>query len=339
MAIKAGIQRDGRGNLIGSQYTFAGMNNIINPTNLTIESGRVVDGVNVDFDNTNSATVRSGYTLAYSGAFHSAYTNDTKTAAYMVSDGWIYQFDGSSPPYAIIQVSNNDPMEFCQVNDVMVYSNGTDFGVIGGVFSQQRTYSPDFKISTPGGRNLEFYNGRLYFSRENSLYCTDTFDVEHMDVRFNRVGTFPHTITMCKRVEDGLWIGTEKYIYFLKGDDLIASSSPYEGAKGGFYQSIVAKAGVVYGTACKTNAEYIPEAQTTNNVIIFLTTAGICSGGNSGKYTNHSFNEMTFDVGTRGVGFIKTDHGISQYVVTFDMDDGYEYNPYAYNLTFDINTL
>ena len=327
MANAPGIQRDPQGNLKGCQYTFSGMNTIIDPSNLDVSTGRVVDGINVDFDNTNSVNIRRGYVLDYSGSFHSGWSTDDKSTAYMVSSGWIYEFDGLGAPYAIIQLSNNNKVEFCQVNDVVAYSNGVDFGVIGGNFNQKSLYSPNFKSNTLGGRCLEFYNGRLYFSRGNSLYCTDTFDIEHVDVRFTHVATFQNTITMCKRVEDGLWIGTERYVYFLKGDDIRV---------GGFEQIIVAKAGVVYGTACKTNAEYIPEAQNINNVVIFLTTQGICSGGNGGKYVNHSFNEMSFDVGASGTATIHTSMGISQYIVVVDMDSEYEYNPYVVDIDIPI---
>ena len=328
-ANRSGIQRDWQNKLTGCQYIFSGMNNIIDPTNLDLEQGKVVDAINVDFDNTNSANRRVGYVQAFAGTFHSGWSTDDKSVAYMVNSGWIYEFDGSDAPYPIIQVSNNNKMEFCQVNTVVVYSNGVDFGIIGGVNDQVRVYSPEFKTATQGGRNLEFYNGRLYYSRGNTLYCSDVFDVEHTDIRFNRVATFQHTITMCKRVEDGLWVGTEKYVYFLKGDDI---------REGGFEQTIIAKAGVVYGTACKTNAEYVPEAQTINNVVLFLTTAGICSGSNSGKYINHSFNEMSFDVGASGTATIRNEHGISQYVTCFDIDSSYEYNPYSYDIPLDVNT-
>ena len=333
MAKQIGVQRDWQNKLTGCQYVFAGMNNIIDPTNLDLETGKVVDGINVDFDNTNSANTRTGYTRRFAGTFHSGWNNDTKTLAYMVKDGWIYEFDGTAAPYALIPVTTNDRMEFCQVNDVIAYSNGTDFGVIGGVNNQRGLYSPEFKQATIGGRCLEFFNGKLYFARSNNLYCTDTFDVEHVDVRFSHVATFQHTITMCKRVEDGIWVGTEKYVYFLN------KIKTYIGEDNGFAQVIVAKAGVVYGTAGKTNAEYVPEAGNTNNVVIFLTTSGICSGGNGSKYTNHSFNEMSFDVGTSGTATIKTDHGISQYIVCVNMDSGYEYNPYSYDIPTSVDTI
>ncbi len=334
MISKAGVQRDYKGTLTGCAYAFGGINNIIDPSNIDIDQGKVVDAINIDFDNTNSASRRYGYSRFYApltGYFHSGWSNDAKTVAYMVKDEWIYELDiDDTLPLAIIEVTPNLRMEFVQVNDVIAYSNGVDFGIIGGSSSQTRTYSPEFKAATKGGRCLEFYNGRLYFARGNSLYCTSTFDIEHVDVRFTRVATFQNTITMCKRVEDGLWLGTERYVYFLRGDDL---------QEGGFEQIIVAKAGVVYGTACKTNAEYIPEAQATNNVVIFLSSAGICSGSNSGKYINHSFNEVTFDTGVSGTATIRTEHGISQYVVCFDTDANYEFNPYSFDIPIDVNTI
>jgi len=327
MAIASGIRKNSRtGDLEGCQYTFSGMNNITDPTNLDVSTGRVVSGINVDFDDDNSASLRRGYTVEYSGSYHSGWSNDDNTVAYLVSGGWIYEFDSKGAPYAIIQLSNNNHCEFCQVNDVVVYSNGTDFGVIGGTFNQRQTYSPEFKRATLGGRCLEFYNGRLYFARGNSIYCTDTFDIEHVDVRFSHVATFQHTATMCKRVEDGLWIGTEKYVYFLAGEDITS----------GFKQTIVAKAGVVYGTACKINAEDIPKAQNTNTLVMFLTTGGICSGGNGGKYINHSFNEMSFDVGASGTATIHSYMGVSLYVVVVETDSEYNYNPYVTDIEIPI---
>jgi hypothetical protein len=336
MATKPGIKRDNQNRLIGAQYIFGGMNNIIDPTCLELETGKVIDGVNVDFDNLDAASLRRGYTIVYSGSFHSGWNNNEKTTIYMVSNSWIYEFDGEGAPYAIIQLSNNNRCEFCQVNNVVAYSNGVDFGIIGGEFKQKRTYSPDFKKATIGGRCLEFFNGRLYFAIGNSLHCTDAFDVEHVDVRFNRVATFPHTITMCQRVSDGLWVGTEQYVYFLEGTDIIGSSSPWEGAKGGYRQNIVAKAGVVYGSACKINSEFIPEAQNTHTVILFLTTKGICSGGNSGKYFNHSFNEMSFDANVSGIATVINVDGLSQYVVVVDVDEKFEYNPFSVDIDIPV---
>jgi len=326
MAIGPGIQHDPQGQLKGCQYTFSGMNNITDPINLDVTTGKVVDGINVDFDDENSAITRRGYTVEYTGSYHSGWNNDDGTTAHMISGGWIYEFDGEGAPYAIIQLSNNNHCEFCQVNDVVVYSNGTDFGVLGGSFNQRQTYSPKFKTATLGGRCLEFYNGRLYFARGNSIYCTDTFDVEHVDVRFSRVATVQHTITMCKCVEDGLWIGTEKYVYFLAGKDI----------REGFIQTIVARAGVVYGTACKINTEDIPKAQNTNSGVVFLTTGGICSGGNSGKYINHSSTDVSFDVGTSGTATISTTKGISQYKVVVNTGDASDYNPYVVDIDIPI---
>lgn len=329
-ASRPGIQRDWQQKLTGCFYGFGGINNVIDPSNLDIEKGELVDAVNVDLDNTNSASRRAGYVRRLAGNYHSGWSNDSNTLSYFVSDSIVYEWDGVNVPIPIEFLSSNNRCEFCQVNNVVAFSNGIDFGVIGEERTQTRTYSEEYKRNTLGGRNLEFYNGRLYFSRSNTLYYTDNFDVEHMDARFNKVATLPHTITMCKRVEDGLWVGTEKFVYFFSGDD------PREG---GFRQHIVAKSGVVYGTACKTNATYLPEAQTTNNVVVFLTSQGICSGGNGGKFTNHSFNTVSIDAGLTGSATIRTEHGISQYIVCFDTDSGVEYNPYSIEIPLQINTI
>lgn len=340
MLDKVGPQRNSNGQLIGCRYMFNGINNQYDPSTIKIEDGKVIDAVNVYFDNANAVIRRLGYSRLYSGDYKYAWNNDTKSCAYMVKDFSIYLFDGVNAPYPVATITNNIlPMEFLQINDIVVYSNTVDFGILGGVNNQKKTYSPDFKINTFAGRCLEYYHGRLYLSVNNTLYCTDTFDIEHMDIRKNHVATFPHTITMCKRVVDGLWIGTEKYVYFLQGDDIIETSSPYNDMKGGFTQHQIIKASVLYGTACKVNSEFLPEAQCTDHLVVFLTSEGICSGGNTGKFMNHSFNEVSFDTGVNGTATIVYIDGTAQYIVSFDMDAGYYFNPYINELTLNVTEM
>jgi len=329
-APKAGIQRDWQQKLTGCQYAFAGIDNITDPSNLDISQGKVVDGFNAYFDNTNSAKRRAGYILRQPGKYHSGWNNDLKTIAYMIKDEFIYAFDGSTPYVVAAITMGHLRMEFCQVNNVVAYSNTVDFGIIGGSNTQQGIYSQLYKRPVLGGRTLEFYNGRLYFSRGNNLYCTDTFDVEHVDVRHARVATFPHTITMCRRVEDGLVVGTEKFIYFLSGNDILDA---------GFEQITIAQAGVIYGTSCRINAEYVPESQARDTLVIFLSTAGICTAAPGGHYVNHSFKEVSFDIGSEGTALVRNERGVVLYTVCFDLDSSFDYNPYKYSIALDINQL
>lgn len=328
-ANEPGFKKDSQGKIERATFNFAGMNNIIDPADIDISKGEVIDGLNVDFNTMNNVSVRDGYSQVTSGTFyHSGWNNITRTRAYFVSNSIIYEWDGVNPPIALLTLSNNNQVEFCQVNNAVAYSNGVDFGIFGDNFTQTRTYSSQFKAATLGGRCLEFYNGRLYFSRVNSLYCTDTFDVQHVDVRWNRVAIFPHAITMCKFVDDGLVIGTTEYLYFLKGDDILTGGMAYT-SRAGFKEHILAKAGVIYGSVVKINSEYMPEAQGIESLVVFLTTKGICSVANDGKYMNHSYNTVSFDVGQWSTGFVRIVEGSPYYTVCFKQDSEIDYTPYS----------
>lgn len=326
MSIKAHVNRDYKDALTGASYMFFGLNNVLDPYNLPIEKGWVPRAENVDIDNTNSISRRVGYTSKISTtSAHSGWSNNVD--AYYVDDAFLKSFnDNTSSTIDILTSSAR--MWYVQANDVVVYSNGTDSGMIGGTFTQTATYSPDFKISTSLGTNLEFYNGRVYHAKNNSVYCTDIFDIEHSDVRHQHVATFKDKVTMIRRVEDGLYIGTLGWTYFLAGNDII---------EGGFEQQTIADYGVILGTDVSSTGDFFPESKARNQIVIWTSTRGICTGGASANFINHSIGIVSIPEVNQGAGLLRDINGIRQYIVTL-IGDPTEYNPYP-DIAFDTNIV
>lgn len=326
MSFKAKIHRDYKEQLTGASYMFAGLNTIIDPYNLPIDKGWLPVANNVDIDNSNSVSRRNGYTQKIASTnCHSGWSNND--IALFVKDGTLVSFNGATTNLVDI-VNGNLHMWYTQVNDVIVYSNGIDWGIIGGVNKQETTYSPDFKINTEFGTNLEFYNGRVYHAKQNSVYCTDVFDIEHSDLRHQNIATFKDKITMIRRVEDGLYIGTESMTFFLKGNDIV---------DGGFSQLIIADYGVVLGTDISTNGEYFPNSKSNNQIAVWTSERGICSGGANGNFVNHSITTISVPECTQGAALLRDIGGFRQYITTLTGSTD-EYNPYP-QPTFDINSV
>lgn len=326
MSIKARIDRDYQDALKGVTYMFAGLNNVLDPYNLPIDKGWLPKADNVDIDNTNSISRRGGYTSVISTTTaHSGWSNGTK--AYYVDNSYLKEFNGTSATIVDI-VSQSLPMYYCVCNDVIAYSNGVEYGYIGGTNSQISTYSPTFKEESQLGTLLEFYNGRLYHVKENSLFCTDVFDLEHSDVRHKHVLTVKSAITMVKRVEDGLYVGSELETHFLKGDDIV---------EGGFTLEIVCDYGVILGTAVSSVGEYFPESKSSGPIAIWTSKRGICTGGSGGNFKNHSLGIVSIPETKQGCALIRDIDGYRQYLTTIGTNTT-EYNPYP-TPTFDVNTI
>lgn len=326
MAIKGGISTDYRGTLQGATYMFAGLNNIIDPYNLPLDKGWLPKADNVDIDNTNSISRREGYVSRLTTtASHSGWSDGK--LAYFIDDVYLKSFDGSTTKVIDI-VTPNLKMYFKQVNNVIAYSNGIESGIIGDLSNTDpKTYSSYFKEGMFVGTHLEFYNGRLYYVKDNALYCTDTFDIQHSDLRYKDVLAVASKITMVRRVEDGLYVGSEKQTHFLRGNDPV---------EGGFELEIVADYGVIDGSDSVVSGEYIPDAKSLGETVIWASTRGICTGAAGGNFKNHSIANVSIPEASKAASAIVDKGGFRQYIVTLDRTD--EYNRYPDN-TFDVNVI
>lgn len=291
-----GIIKDRFNKIVAVEYKANTLNNVNDVSMLDLDKGECSELINVDILDDGAVQRRKGYTNVLSGGVHSGWSSPTKGIAYFVQDSILYSFNGSSKT-AIVALSNNGRCRFCEVNDVVVYSNGIDYGVIENNLNTALTVPTEpFKIAPVAGQCLEFYNGRVYIGSWNIVYCTDPFNLERMDERICIVTEAASKITMVRRTDDGLFIGTEKEIFFLKGTDQQES---------GFEQISVAAYGCVYGTDCFINGEYLKDGSIAGTAVVFSSSRGICIGSNGGAFRNISQTYYTPNYGSEGTAIVR----------------------------------
>ena len=118
------------GVLQGAKFVFAGMNFMVDPADLTLESGQCVDICNCDVDHNANVSRRDGFTKYLGSNVTSAWANTT--TIYCVVGGAICRvIDDIITPFSNSPIML-DKVEFKQVNNVVVYSDGVTIGLIEG---------------------------------------------------------------------------------------------------------------------------------------------------------------------------------------------------------------
>ena len=231
------------------------------------------------------------------------------------------------------------PVSFCQVNDVTVYSNGQQFGIIENlqdtapfypspvIANQLGSYIPSYKERMVAGQFMEFYNGRLYALVNNyqgkpcALVCSDTLDtpgwIESMDVRQNVVAEFDGEATMLARVDNGLFVGTTIETFFLHMADAVLDGGMQA-------QRSVAPYGVVPGTQQPILAEDTG-IKAQGNMQIWASARGVCLGGSGGTFINLTENTYSYPPGALGAAIVREQQGLTHYVCAMQQP-GVPYN-------------
>ena len=331
---------------------FAGMNTLSDPASIDAlnpkskQYGQCIDICNCDLDDENNAISRDGFTLIAAGNITSAWTSTTGIT-YCISNGKICTFDGSAVTVLEPDLPVDPVCEFAQVNDIVVFSDNTQIGLIEGNDVSLVSHPSDwldvadleqwvtdhypadpatassnfvidaFKLTTLAGRCLDFFNGALYLAVDNFVYCTKTHDIEHMDIRYNVVAGFASAVTMITHVADGLYVGTADGVFFLEGGGLVVDET-YK-VLAGFSQRQVLSVGAIYGTDVhNVDAGHIPHLQTTGMVSLWSTRLGICAGLPGGAVINLSAEKLTLPDVAQGTAVVQILNNTWQYKVCFD---------------------
>lgn len=305
------IVTDRSGNLVKVEYNFMTMNNKVDPAQLDISKGECPSLINVFPTARGGIITRPGYTQINSANYR--YSWSTGAVGYLVTSTGLYTFDGTDITL-IASISDSQYHDFCQVNDVVVYTNTIDYLIIqdNQVFTPTPVDAP-FKVAPVAGSCLEYYNGRVYIAKDNSLYCTDPFTTEWMDERQYIVSVFESPITMINRVDDGLYVSTKEKLYYLSGDD------PYVGE--GFNTELILDFPVIWRSAIVTYGDRFVAAEMQGSIIIFATTQGICVAGNGGNLKNLSYDKISYDFGNIASANLLEYNGQLYYILTMDADN------------------
>lgn len=304
----AGISNDRYGNPTGGEFAFITMNNKVDPSRLSVDKGECSAIINMFTDARGRAYTRPGYSSVDSGNYIGSWSNGK--FAYVIKDSALYYFNGTELTFVTLVTPNID-YDFCEINDIVVFSNGDDYKILEGTNELSidlPLQMPEFKVKPHAGTSLEFYNGRLYIASGNTLYCTDPFTVEWMDERFNVVDIYDDPITMVKSVDSGIFVSTTRQLIYLGGVDPFINE--------GFNRSSLLSYGIIKGTAIKTFGDAFPVAGIDGEIIVAATSKGIVILANGGKYNNISFDKISYGYGDRGSGLYYENNGSNFYIVS-----------------------
>jgi hypothetical protein len=301
-----GIVYDRFNNLVAVEYEIATANNVKHPILLDLGKGECAKLENVDILN-GSVKRRQGYTEVSLGNCHSGWSHPTKEEGYYVKDDTLFLFDGVSH-ISIVSVTGPRCC-FCQVNDLVIYSDGTDIGAIkGGAVVSVPVPIEDYKIPLIGGQCLEFFNGVLYIGSGTTIYKSDPYSL-FMDSRFCVESDFDSRVTMIKAVDAGLYVSTELETFFLT-DEL----------------RVLADYGCILGTDITIKAENIKNGGEGTGVL-WCSLRGVCFGDNTGNFTNITQENYNFDYGAVGGALLRFRDGHIHYLAS-TFKENTRFNPF-----------
>jgi hypothetical protein len=158
----------------------------------------------------------------------------------------------------------------------------------------------------PAGQALAYHRGRIYIAQGAFLYATTALGYSYVDLR-DYLAVDDSPIGFVLGVEHGLYVGTERATYFLKGDNLAEMTLTC--VVDGF--GVAGSALLVDGFAATGDAKLAG-----SQCAMFATGLGICLGTPSGDVVNLTFDRYRSNMARIGSAVLKVSDTTSQYLLT-----------------------
>ncbi len=287
---------------------FKGINNVANALDLTTEE--LTEANNIDLTSEGKATRRDGYTKKFtpSGTLHSLWSNDR--IALFVDGTTLKRLLTDYTSTTIRSSVSTLPMSYVDVNEQVYYANASVIGYVDHLGVGQVFADPGikYKQAPQPGQHIEYYNGRIYIARNETLWYTDAFAFGRVDLRTNAI-PFKDEITMLRAVDDGLYvsigdINDRSSVIFLKG------STPEE-----FVTKEIADYGAIEGTDVQAKGQFVGKG-IEGKVVIWSSRKGICLGANGGNFQNLTVNRYKITRNRYGAGLFRLQNGLPQYIAS-----------------------
>lgn len=311
---------------------FKGIRNTVNRERLAPEEFE--SAVNIDLDDVGQVRRRRGYTLQLAGNCHSLRTIGGRVLG--VKDGILGVVSPDFSFQSLGTVVGPERLSYTQVDRTTYFSSMTASGkltdttvelwgapsdagqwlspvmtptdTLGEVFGTQIN-------APPMASEITSYSGRIYLLAGKYLWATELFLYDYIQKTRNFF-QFESEGTMLAAVSDGLYVGTEDGLYFLRG-------TLSQGMKVDKLQD---------GTVIRGSAEYIPAAdihpQTQQGpvpeslAVVFMTDQGVCAGFEGGRVYNLTRGRMVFPGVVSAAVMHRNDSGVSSYVAVADSAGG-----------------
>jgi hypothetical protein len=189
--------------------------------------------LNVDITAEGHPLRRRGYVLSEAGYAHSVHYSHPMSLYFVVIDGALKVGPQASELTTIMTVSRYFRMSYAYHAGVMYFMNGQESGsytaaglaVWPGPQQEHIVHDDEGLALTdnlyetlPVGQFVASFSGRIYVAKGNDIWFS-----EGMSTHISRLAVnyymLPKYIDMLQPVEDGIYVGTENQIIYLKGTD------------------------------------------------------------------------------------------------------------------------
>lgn len=178
------------------------------------------DLVNADPDNDGGCSLRPGFLKRYSGNVRSMFANDDIILFHEGTALKRFNPDTFGSTFLNIAVDDEADMAYCDVNGLIVYSDGTLIRKIyQGADYALSTVSSASKIQTPAGRSFARFKMHLLVGQDDGFVATDPESVDEMD-RSSCYFPLGGPAIEIMPVDDGLYVSTDKCVKFIAGHGL-----------------------------------------------------------------------------------------------------------------------
>ena len=287
--------------------SVGGVNNVSDATKL--QPGELAYAYNVDISDKGRPSRRDGVVkvVTPSGQIHSMWGDNKK--CFYVENGVLKMLNTDYTSTTIRTNVANYHMTFCEVNDQYYYSNPSVIGyVYNDADNQFATPTKEFKHAPLPGQIVEYYNGRLYVARNETIWYSDVNYLGEVDRRKNFMA-FENEITMMKAVDDGIWITVgdinRQATYFIAGgireEQTLRRFAGY---------------GCIEGSDVKIKDGQKVGEGLSGTVIMWTSDEGICIGANSGRFVNITDGKYNIPDRRYGAGLFRDESGLAQYITT-----------------------
>jgi hypothetical protein len=287
--------------------TVSGINNVADAARL--KPDELVYANNIDISDKGKPSRRAGHVkkVTPAGSAHSMW-GDNKMCFYV--DNAILKRLHEDYTSTTMRTGVSDyPMSFTEVNDYYYYSNPAVIGYIyqgvAGVFA---TPTDDHLYAPKPGQHIEWYKGRLYVARNETLWYSNVNEPGVVDRRRNFI-KFENEITMLQAVDDGFWITVgdinRQTTYFMGGAE-----------RENFTLRRLAGYGCIEGTDVKIKDGSRIGEGLSGTVAMWTSDEGVCIGGNGGQFINITQGKYNISDERFGAGLFRDENGLAQYIST-----------------------
>lgn len=301
---------------------FKGMRNTVTQERLAPDELEVAQ--NVDLDDAGQIHRRRGQTRKFAGRCHSLFPSAQGT--WIVKDGELGTIDAAYDFTAVGFAADNDPLAWAEVGPTVYFSSRAVSGQIvdrqvapWGEIGGERTWlspvvNPSPTLAPIRGRllgavplatSLAYLNGRIYLAQGRTLWATELYQYHLVDKTRNFL-FFEDDIVFLAAVTDGLYVGTESTVWFLKG------------TFGQQVRTAAVDGGGIAGSVVSAPPTLIKSGSSSQAAVMFMTRDGVIAGFDGGQAINLTQDKVLLPDAQLGAAMFRRQDGMNHFIGVLD---------------------